>query len=146
MGRRKGQIAMMGNSLLVKDKHKRHGHRGNKDDSFLHTTDLDDGTTYNRINFQSVTEQSNLEDFLNTAEMAGKDFTAERQNIHIITNPGQGKRLTEADMREISLAQTTHKALLQIPRRPQWDENTTKENLLMMERDSFTDWRRQLKQ
>ncbi|KAK3788028.1 hypothetical protein RRG08_051102 [Elysia crispata] len=146
MGRRKGQIAMMGNSLLVKDKQKRQGHRGNKDDSFLHTTDLDDGTTYNRINFQSVTEQSNLEDFLTTAEMAGKDFTAERQNIQIVTNPGQGKRLTEADLREISQAQTTHKALLQIPRRPHWDENTTKENLLLMERDSFTNWRRQLKQ
>ncbi|GFO00726.1 large subunit GTPase 1 homolog [Plakobranchus ocellatus] len=75
MGRRRGQIAQMGNSLLVKDRNKRQGHRG-KDDSFLHTTDLDDGTTYNRINFQSVTEQSNLEDFLTTAEMAGKDFTA----------------------------------------------------------------------
>ena len=35
MGRRKGQIAMMGNSLLVKDKHKRQGPRGNKDDSFV---------------------------------------------------------------------------------------------------------------
>ena len=41
----------------------------------------------------------------------------ERQNIQIVTNPGQGKRLTEADLREISQAQTTHKALLQIPRR-----------------------------
>lgn len=135
----------MGNSLLVKDRQKRSGQGGNRADSFLHTTDLDDGTSYNRINFQSVTEQSNLEDFLTTAEMAGKDFTAERQNIQIVMNPGQGKRLTDADLRQISEAQTIHKALLQIPRRPHWDETTTKENLLLMERDSFTDWRRQLK-
>ncbi|XP_012944988.1 large subunit GTPase 1 homolog [Aplysia californica] len=145
MGRRKGQIAAMAGSQLVKDKHRRSGHRGGGNDSFLHTTDLNDGADYNRINFQSVTEQNNLEEFLTTAEMAGRDFTAERQNIQVISNPGQGIKLTDEDMVKIAEAQTTHKALLQIPRRPHWDELTTKEELIMMERDSFTDWRRQLK-
>ncbi|XP_059158529.1 large subunit GTPase 1 homolog [Physella acuta] len=145
MGRRKGQISKMGQSLLVKDKNKKLGRRPTGNDSFLHTTELDDGAGYNRINFQSVTEQNNLEDFLTTAEMAGKDFTAERQNIQIISNPGQGIKLTESDLQLISQAQDTHRAMLQIPRRPKWDETTTKEQLALLERESFTDWRRQLK-
>uniref|UniRef100_A0A0B7B2U5 Large subunit GTPase 1 homolog n=1 Tax=Arion vulgaris TaxID=1028688 RepID=A0A0B7B2U5_9EUPU len=145
MGKRKGQIAKMGRSLLVRDINKKQGHRKDAN-SFLHTTELDDGTTYNRINFQSVTEQNNLEDFLTTAEMAGKDFTAERENIQIISQPGLGVRLTDADMQKISQAQDANRAMLQIPRRPKWNESTTKEDLALLERDSFTDWRRQLKQ
>lgn len=145
MGKRKGQIALMGNSLLVKDKNKKLGRRPIGNESFLHTTELDDGTSYNRINFQSVTEQNNLEDFLTTAEMAGKDFTAERQNIEIISSPGQHVRLTDEALKKISDAQDTHKGLLQIPRRPKWDVHTTKEQLELMEREAFTNWRRQLK-
>ncbi|CAL1544441.1 unnamed protein product [Lymnaea stagnalis] len=145
MGRRKGQIALMSNSLLVKDKNKKLGRRPIGNESFLHTTELDDGTSYNRINFQSVTEQNNLEDFLTTAEMAGKDFTAERQNIEIISSPGQHVRLTDEALKKISDAQDTHKELLQIPRRPKWDAHTTKEQLELMERETFTNWRRQLK-
>ncbi|BFZ23015.1 hypothetical protein BsWGS_26053 [Bradybaena similaris] len=145
MGKRKGQIAQMSRSSLVKDIQKKHGHRKAATDTFLHTTELDDGITYNRINFQSVTEQNTLEDFLTTAELAGKDFTAERQNIQIISQPGEGIRLTGADLQKISEAQHANRDLLQIPRRPRWDGNTTKEMLELMERDSFTDWRRQLK-
>ncbi|KAH9519333.1 large subunit GTPase 1 [Bulinus truncatus] len=145
MGKRKRQIALMSQSILVKDKNKKIGNRSLGKDSFLHTTELDDGITYNRINFQSVTEQNNLEDFLTTAEMAGKDFTAERQNVQIVANSGQGIRLTAEDIKKISDAQNEHRALLQIPRRPIWDSSTTKEQLILMERDSFTDWRRQLK-
>ncbi|CAG5132805.1 unnamed protein product [Candidula unifasciata] len=145
MGKRKGQIAQMSRSSLVKDMQRKHGPKKAAADTFLHTTEIDDGITYNRINFQSVTEQNNLEDFLTTAEMAGKDFTAERQNIQIISQPGESARLTRADLQKISEAQTANRALLQIPRRPKWDESTTKEMLGMMERDSFTDWRRQLK-
>ena len=53
--------------------------------SQLHTTDIQDGTDYNRINFQSVTEQSNLEEFLTTTEMAGRDFTAGKFTLLILS-------------------------------------------------------------
>ena len=42
----------------------------------LHTTDLDDGYEWGRLNLQSVTERSALNDFLATAELAGTEFTA----------------------------------------------------------------------
>ena len=42
----------------------------------LHTSELQDGYDWGRLNLQSVTEQSNLDDFLATAEMAGTEFTA----------------------------------------------------------------------
>ena len=42
----------------------------------LHTSDLNDGYDWGRLNLQSVTEQSNLDDFLTTAQLAGTEFTA----------------------------------------------------------------------
>ena len=40
----------------------------------LHTSELNDGYEWGRLNLQSVTEQSTLEDFLATAELAGTEF------------------------------------------------------------------------
>jgi hypothetical protein len=42
----------------------------------MHTSELQDGTDWNRINFTSVTEQNSLDEFLSTAELAGTDFEA----------------------------------------------------------------------
>ena len=42
----------------------------------LHTSELNDGYDWGRLNLQSVTEQNNLEEFLATAELAGTEFTA----------------------------------------------------------------------
>jgi len=42
----------------------------------LHTTDLDDGFDWNRLNLKSVTEENSLDEFLSTAEMAGTEFSA----------------------------------------------------------------------
>lgn len=44
----------------------------------LHTSELNDGYDWGRLNLQSVTEQSSLDDFLATAELAGTEFTAGR--------------------------------------------------------------------
>lgn len=41
----------------------------------FHTSDLDDGYEWGRLNLQSVTEQSQLNEFLTTAELAGTEFT-----------------------------------------------------------------------
>lgn len=42
----------------------------------LHTSELNDGYDWGRLNLQSVTEQSSLDDFLATAELAGTEFVA----------------------------------------------------------------------
>jgi len=44
----------------------------------LHTTELDDGLDWNRLNLKSVTEENTLDEFLSTAELAGTEFTAGR--------------------------------------------------------------------
>ena len=42
----------------------------------LHTSELDDGMDWSKLNLRSVTEESQLEEFLRTAELAGTEFTA----------------------------------------------------------------------
>lgn len=42
----------------------------------LHTSELNDGYDWGRLNLQSVTEQSSMDDFLATAELAGTEFVA----------------------------------------------------------------------
>lgn len=44
--------------------------------SQLHTSELNDGYDWGRLNLQSVTEQNSLDDFLATAELAGTEFVA----------------------------------------------------------------------
>lgn len=63
----------LGNAV-IRSKHGGKGRRGQQ--SFLHTSEIDDGYNWGRLNLQSVTEQSALDDFLNTAELAGTEFTA----------------------------------------------------------------------
>lgn len=46
----------------------------------LHTSELNDGYDWGRLNLQSVTEQSSLDDFLATAELAGTEFVAGEQS------------------------------------------------------------------
>ena len=42
----------------------------------LHTSELEDGYDWGRLNLRSVTEESKLDEFLNTAKLAGTEFTA----------------------------------------------------------------------
>lgn len=47
----------------------------------LHTSELNDGYDWGRLNLQSVTEQSSMDDFLATAELAGTEFVAGEKYI-----------------------------------------------------------------
>lgn len=51
----------------------------------LHTTELNDGYDWGRLNLQSVTEQSSLDDFLATAELAGTEFVAGNKPFPVLT-------------------------------------------------------------
>lgn len=52
----------------------------------LHTSELNDGYDWGRLNLQSVTEQSSMDDFLATAELAGTEFVAGKRHTHLILN------------------------------------------------------------
>ncbi|KAJ2725509.1 hypothetical protein GGI07_001265 [Coemansia sp. Benny D115] len=113
-------------------------------DTELHTTELDDGPSWTKL--QSITQQGDLEEFLHTAELAGTEFTAERMNVKIIaTNQMANPYLLTPDEEAQTLQK--HKAnsdKLKVPRRPAWDSTTTASELHRAEREAFMDWRRGL--
>jgi len=66
-----------------------------------------------------VTEESQLDEFLNIAQLAGTEFTAERLNMKVVTE--EGKRFTGLpsleQQEEAKRAEEEKKFLLSIPRR-----------------------------
>ena len=110
----------------------------------LHTTELNDGYDWGRLNLQSVTEENSFQEFLSTAELAGTEFHAEKLNIKFV-NPKSGIGLLSKDEKEKVLeSQKKNKTLLKIPRRPKWDSSTTAHELQSKEREEFLEWRRSL--
>lgn len=98
------------------------------------------------VKMRSVTQQSAMDEFLSTAELAGTDFTAEKMNnVKIIhTDQRNPYLLSATEERNVIGKHNQHKASLTVPRRPKWDENTTREELDVRERESFLNWRRGL--
>eukprot|EP00064_Thunnus_orientalis_P022569 superscaffoldBa00007725_g22775 len=93
MGKKKaGGGGGLGRSLI---KERLQAGRGNKrGDSWLHTSELSDGYDWGRLNLQSVTEQSSMDDFLATAELAGTEFVAEKLNIRFVPAEARAGILT----------------------------------------------------
>lgn len=141
MGKKKAN--QLGRSL-IKDRFG-HGNRKTVDNgSMLHTTEVQDGYDWGRLNLQSVTEESSFQEFLRTAELAGTEFQAEKLNITYVNPKSKVGLLTTNERVEIVKKQVDKKDLLKIPRRPKWTRETTAEELLMAENASFLDWRRGL--
>ncbi|XP_016377450.1 large subunit GTPase 1 homolog [Sinocyclocheilus rhinocerous] len=84
MGKKKtrGEGSGLGRALIKERLNAGRGYRRN--DTWLHTSELNDGYDWGRLNLQSVTEQSSLDDFLATAELAGTEFVAEKLNIKFV--------------------------------------------------------------
>uniref|UniRef100_A0A8C7YGS0 Large subunit GTPase 1 homolog n=1 Tax=Oryzias sinensis TaxID=183150 RepID=A0A8C7YGS0_9TELE len=119
--------------------------RGNKrGDSWLHTSELNDGYDWGRLNLQSVTEQSSMDDFLATAELAGTEFVAEKLNIEFVPAEARAGILRKEEKIRLKKLHEENKHFLRIPRRPRWDESTSAEALQQDEKDSFLLWRRTL--
>ena len=95
---------------------------------------------------RSVTEQGALDEFLNTAELAGTDFTAEKMsNIKIIHMDQRNPYLLSAQEERTAVKrQNANRKRLTVPRRPPWDETTTPQQLDQRERESLLEWRREL--
>ncbi|KZT35631.1 P-loop containing nucleoside triphosphate hydrolase protein [Sistotremastrum suecicum HHB10207 ss-3] len=115
-------------------------------DGNSYTTDLD---STDRL--KSVTQERDLDEFLNTAQLAGTEFTAEKQNVIIIQNPDVGVSsahnpflLSAQEERETVQKHQKNKEKLRVPRRPRWTKDLTAEQLERQERDAFLEWRRGL--
>lgn len=145
MGKKKAAGCGLGRALI---KERLQSGRGNRrgDSSWLHTSELNDGYDWGRLNLQSVTEQSSMDDFLATAELAGTEFVAEKLNIKFVPAEARAGLLTAEEKTRLNKLHEENKHFLRIPRRPHWDESTSPEALQMAERDSFLHWRRELAQ
>ncbi|XP_063707066.1 large subunit GTPase 1 homolog [Culicoides brevitarsis] len=142
MGKKK-QANQLGRSL-IKDRFSQGNRKKVNNDTMLHTTEIQDGYDWGRLNLQSVTEESSFQEFLRTAELAGTEFQAEKLNITFINPKSKVGILTHAERVELAKKHEAKKDVVRIPRRPKWDENTSAEDLLAAENAEFLEWRRSL--
>ncbi|KAL4894114.1 P-loop containing nucleoside triphosphate hydrolase protein [Aspergillus ambiguus] len=98
------------------------------------------------VKMRSITEQAALDEFLSTAELAGTDFTAEKMNnVKIIhTDQKNPYLLSAAEEKNALKKHQKNRGRLTVPRRPKWDQSTTRQQLEVSEKESFMDWRRGL--
>lgn len=102
------------------------------------------------VKLRSVTQENSLDEFLNTAELADHDFTAERhQQVKIIkvgntSLVNQLGLLTEEEMVDLRKKHQLFENKLTIPRRPQWNKEQLKLQIERQENLAFLDWRREL--
>lgn len=140
MGKHNGKARKAGlvvGSALV-NRAKKDGRTGSAA-AYLHATD-----TVVETNMQSVIEANDLDEMMAMASLAGKDFTAEREHIIVISTGAVPAVDVQRMAAERAEAEGRNRHRLCIPRRPSWDENTTPEQLEEQERSHFLRWRREL--
>lgn len=103
-----------------------------------------------RLKLKSVTAQTNLDEFFEEADLAGKQFITERRNVALIDEDGdQRVDLYDEDERledipKAKLEDIDRATSLAVPRRPKWDANTTPEQLDEYEKLTFLTWRKRI--
>ncbi|EAW78037.1 large subunit GTPase 1 homolog (S. cerevisiae), isoform CRA_d [Homo sapiens] len=136
MGRRRAPAGgSLGRALMRHQTQRSRSHRHT--DSWLHTSELNDGYDWGRLNLQSVTEQSSLDDFLATAELAGTEFVAEKLNIKFVPAEARTGLLSFEESQRIKKLHEENKQFLCIPRRPNWNQNTTPAGLKLLTSDNL---------
>ncbi|RXG70167.1 Large subunit GTPase 1-like protein [Armadillidium vulgare] len=105
---------------LIKDRLK---HGSNFKNSPRHTTEVEEGKTYNPVNYKSITDQTDVEEFFTTAELAGAEFKAERLNAKIIVPTATQGIISDEERVKIAALQEKNREHLRIPRRPPWDRS-----------------------
>lgn len=79
---------------------------------------MDDGYNWGRLNLRSVTEESQLDEFLSIAQLAGTEFTAEKLNMKVVSDIGRYTGLPSQEQREATRrVEEEKKHYLSIPRR-----------------------------
>jgi len=117
--------------------------RVDQQEGFLHTTDMQDGYDWGRLNLQSVTEDDTYTDFMNTAELAGREFDAEKWNVKLLDAQTRQVYIDTTEGEDKLKVLSDEQRLLPIPRRPQWT-GLTAEQLKEEENKNFLEWRRSL--
>ncbi|CAG9854880.1 unnamed protein product [Phyllotreta striolata] len=136
----------LGRSLIKNRFGSNKGKKMVANNSMLHTTEIQDGYDWGRLNLQSVTEESSFQEFLSTAELAGTDFQAEKLNIKFVNPRSNVGLLTKDELEAAKQAHTKNKSNLKIPRRPPWNAETSPDELDRNEKEAFLEWRRSLAQ
>ncbi|XP_016947943.1 large subunit GTPase 1 homolog [Drosophila biarmipes] len=129
---------------LIKDRFGHTARRKVDNDTMLHTTELQDGYDWGRLNLSSVTEESSFQAFLRTAELAGTEFQAEKLNITFVNPKQRVGLLSKTQEQRMHQKHDEHRDQLKIPRRPKWSKDTSAEELERAENEAFLDWRRDL--
>ncbi|KAF8898928.1 hypothetical protein BD779DRAFT_1486278 [Infundibulicybe gibba] len=113
------------------------------EESGLFVTDMD-----STARLRSVTQEGDLDEFLNTAQLAGTEFTAERRNVKIIQQSASSTQnpylLSAQEEKKTLQKHEEHKKRLRVPRRPPWTKSMTPAALEQQEKKAFLDWRRNL--
>eukprot|EP00730_Choanoeca_flexa_P012801 TRINITY_DN4633_c0_g1_i1.p1 TRINITY_DN4633_c0_g1~~TRINITY_DN4633_c0_g1_i1.p1 ORF type:complete len:726 (+),score=195.53 TRINITY_DN4633_c0_g1_i1:22-2199(+) len=144
MGKKKQRQTSGLGHAVIKDRFRGKRSTDGGDRSVAHTSELDDGYDWGRIGGISITEQNALDEFLETAALAGTEFTAEKLNVQVVTE-FENEALPSFDKRIAGeAARKEHRKRLRIPRRPAWTKDTTAEELQANERTEFLEWRRGL--
>ncbi|KAG4071382.1 hypothetical protein HA402_004086 [Bradysia odoriphaga] len=140
---KKSKASNLGRSL-IRDRFNHGGRRTVDNNSMLHTTEVQDGYDWGRLNLQSVTEESSFQEFLRTAELAGTEFQAEKLNIAFVNPKSTVGILSASERAEAERKHIDKKNLLKIPRRPKWTAEMSAQDLQTKENLSFLEWRRGL--
>ncbi|KAL3657327.1 hypothetical protein V7S43_017834 [Phytophthora oleae] len=104
-----------------------------------HVSERDGGDA--SVALASYLEGSSLDDFLASAVMANREFTAVKESIMLMEEADAGPQVVEKDKNvvpEMTFAE------MKVPRRPKWDKSTTAEELNRLEKESFMEWRRDI--
>ncbi|EFJ46500.1 hypothetical protein VOLCADRAFT_105489 [Volvox carteri f. nagariensis] len=97
-------------------------------------------------NMQSVLDRNDLDELMAMADLADRDFTAERGHA-VVVSMGVVDPLAEARRQEERMeAEARNAHRLALPRRPPWTADMTPEQLDVQERTAFLSWRRNLAQ
>lgn len=130
--------------------------KGNAPGAHKHTTDIHAegggpgaaGGGAARPSLQSVLERNDLDEFLHLAELAQRDFTAERASHHVVVVGDDAEALAARDpaaaAQQKREAETRNRDRLKVPRRPPWSSSWTADQLEASERRHFLEWRRDL--
>ena len=108
----------------------------------LFTADVAEGQT----TMQSVLEMSDLDEMMAMAELAGRDFAAQRNSAVVVSLGGDGGGAAAAAARAAARRAAADAAAgrLTVPRRPPWRPDMQPAELDARERESFLVWRRDL--
>jgi large subunit GTPase 1 len=104
--------------------------------------DLDEEARIRQVAINtSIIDQDDLGALLSMANLADRDFAAEKQNIRVIEQGG-AKAIQQAHKATIP----EEMKQLPIPTRPPWNKTMSAEKVDRNERESFFEWRRGLAQ